>query len=355
MKIKNVHIENYRTFSNADCYLKDDVNFIIGKNNIGKTSFIDLLGTIFSRNNFNEEDFSDISKPIKIKVTLKLDEEEIGFFDDLFSPDNNNEINILFSQENPSTEIKACHAQTNADISRSRIQNINYIKYTSNRKSVRSNELTLSKKKFLLIPKLIDNYLNTNGQKSKLSVDKELIKYVNENLKQIRSFRDNNIKLRVSEDIPKILKRIVTLTDLHGIEFANLGYGIQFASLFSLELLDNIERILRYNPEEKILSLKNKKVLKLIVSIDEPELHLHPNMQKKMIRDIKDMVEGKDNEFNQLIKILFGIDTLDGQLIVVTHSPNILGADYRCICRAYQDKTGNTFLLVVVKLSFQKK
>lgn len=36
----------------------------------------------------------------------------------IFFTHNNNEINILFSQENPSTEIKACHAQTNADISR---------------------------------------------------------------------------------------------------------------------------------------------------------------------------------------------------------------------------------------------
>ena len=134
-----------------------------------------------------------------------------------------------------------------------------------------------------------------------------------------------------------------------------MGYGVQFASLFSLELLDNIEKILKYSPDKKVLSVNGKRILKLIVSVDEPELHLHPNMQKKTIRDIKDIVEGNDNEFNKLVKLLFNIDALDGQLIIVTHSPNILSADYRYICRAYQAKNGGTDFACGNRISFDEK
>ena len=202
---------------------------------------------------------------------------------------------------------------------------------------------------------MIDTYLNDQGQKSRLNIDEDLIKYVNKKLRYIKSFRDNDIKLVLADDVSKILKRMVTLTDSNGIEFSNLGYGVQFASLFSLELLDNIEKILKYSPDKKVLSVNGKRILKLIVSVDEPELHLHPNMQKKTIRDIKDIVEGNDNEFNKLVKLLFNIDALDGQLIIVTHSPNILSADYRYICRAYQAKNGGTDFACGNRISFDEK
>lgn len=355
MKIETVRIKNYRAFADAKCYLNRDINFIIGRNSIGKTSFIDLLETLFSRNNFNEGDFNDVGKSIEVQVTLRLDEEELGFFDDIFSPDDYTKVDLLFSQKDPSSEIEIYNPRTSTSISRSRIKNINYIKYTSNRKSVRDNELTLSKRRFLLIPRLIDTYLNDQGQKSRLNIDEDLIKYVNKKLRYIKSFRDNDIKLELADDVSKILKRMVTLTDSNGIEFSNLGYGVQFASLFSLELLDNIEKILKYSPDKKVLSVNGKRILKLIVSVDEPELHLHPNMQKKTIRDIKDIVEGNDNEFNKLVKLLFNIDALDGQLIIVTHSPNILSADYRYICRAYQAKNGGTDFACGSRISFDEK
>lgn len=99
MKIETVRIKNYRAFADAKCYLNRDINFIIGRNSIGKTSFIDLLETLFSRNNFNEGDFNDVGKSIEVQVTLRLDEEELGFFDDIFSPDDYTKVDLLFSPE----------------------------------------------------------------------------------------------------------------------------------------------------------------------------------------------------------------------------------------------------------------
>lgn len=58
--------------------------------------------------------------------------------------------------------------------------------------------------------------------------------------------------------------------------------------------------------------------------LDEPEVHQHPYRQRNLIKKINDVIENKNKYFNQLLKELFGIDGLCGQLFVATHSPNIL-------------------------------
>lgn len=122
--------------------------------------------------------------------------------------------------------------------------------------------------------------------------------------------------------------------------------------MFTLELLDNLTRILKFNPKEKYIEKNNKKFLRVVVAIDEPELHLHPNMQRKLIKDICNILEGNDDDFNTLLKELFNIDALEGQLLVVTHSPNILSSNYQLICRAYKNNEGYTEFASGNKINF---
>lgn len=236
---------------------------------------------------------------------------------------------------------------------RRRLNRINFIRYTSNRKSVKSNELTLSKRKFLLIPNLIDKYMEENKESNnKIKIDESLLDYVNKNISYIKSFKNNNVELQISDNEQENIKRIVKLADHNGIDFSELGYGVQFASMFTLELLDNLTRILKFNPKEKYIEKNNKKFLRVVVAIDEPELHLHPNMQRKLIKDICNILEGNDDDFNTLLKELFNIDALEGQLLVVTHSPNILSSNYQLICRAYKNNEGYTEFASGNKINF---
>ena len=84
-----------------------------------------------------------------------------------------------------------------------------------------------------------------------------------------------------------------------------------------------------------------KKLLPLILSIDEPEVHLHPYLQRSLIGYYKRILCNKDAEFVDLLKMLFNVDGISGQLIIVTHSTDALIGDYRNLIRFYknQDKT----------------
>jgi putative ATP-dependent endonuclease of OLD family len=80
-----------------------------------------------------------------------------------------------------------------------------------------------------------------------------------------------------------------------------------------------------------------KKLLPLVLSIDEPEVHLHPYLQRSLIGYYKRILHNEDDEFVELLRLCFEIDGVDGQLIIVTHSTDALIGDYRNLIRFYRD------------------
>lgn len=49
MKVKKIHIENYRMLKRIDIDLEENLSLIIGKNNCGKTSFLSILNKFKNR------------------------------------------------------------------------------------------------------------------------------------------------------------------------------------------------------------------------------------------------------------------------------------------------------------------
>ena len=85
-----------------------------------------------------------------------------------------------------------------------------------------------------------------------------------------------------------------------------------------------------------ITNSEGKKLLPIIISLDEPETHQHPYRQRALIKSIQKIINNKSDEFIELLQDVFGIDGLIGQLFVVTHSPNILLNDYKQMIRLYK-------------------
>ena len=69
MQIVSVLVSNFRSFYEAKVFFNKNLNFIIGKNNIGKTNFIDLMNIVFSHNNFDFSDFND-RQIVKYKLNI---------------------------------------------------------------------------------------------------------------------------------------------------------------------------------------------------------------------------------------------------------------------------------------------
>ena len=89
-----------------------------------------------------------------------------------------------------------------------------------------------------------------------------------------------------------------------------------------------------------IVDGQGRRFLPLIISIDEPEIHLHPYMQRSILQYYQQLLHNEDPQFCALLKDLFGLDGLRGQLFVVTHSTDSLIDDYRNILRLYRDPKG---------------
>lgn len=71
MKIKSIQtIKNYRNLHGLSFSFDEDINFILGENNIGKTNLLDLLYAFFVTKKFKPTDFYDPELPIHIEIKL---------------------------------------------------------------------------------------------------------------------------------------------------------------------------------------------------------------------------------------------------------------------------------------------
>lgn len=78
MYISSIHIQNYRCFKDTRVEFQPDINVIIGENNAGKTALLRALGLIFHRQNRNltvhdfYQDIDNAEEPPSITVTVTL-------------------------------------------------------------------------------------------------------------------------------------------------------------------------------------------------------------------------------------------------------------------------------------------
>ena len=106
MKLRGIKLLNYRNLSNIKIIFSDDLNYIVGENNIGKTNLLYAINRVFAGKNFEANDFRDSTKAIEIVIRLKLNDIEKGIFDDLTDPENTDYINVKVVQESPDEYLK---------------------------------------------------------------------------------------------------------------------------------------------------------------------------------------------------------------------------------------------------------
>lgn len=332
MKIKNIKIENFRNLDQLAVDFSSTINYIVGENNIGKSNLLYCLNKIFNAKSFEKKDFKNIDKEIKINFTLSLNEDEIGIFDDLVDPQNSNIINIYACQENYEEYLKFYHKETDEPISNSIIRKTNVINYDSLRNP--KNELDFSKTKGagLFLNYIVGNYVDKKGSNVsylKKTAVEGLEKYTESTLKNLSVFERFNISPEMEGDVKELLSRILVLKDNNNMELSETGYGVQFNMLIILSIFEKIIDFAKKRKEEKTFST--------ILIFDEPEIHLYPYLQRTIVKDILKIAKGEDEKFNKILRELFDIEKIDGQVIIATHSPNIIEKDYKKIIRIFSN------------------
>ena len=357
MRIKGLSVENYRNLSTATIAFEESCNFIVGENNLGKSNILNLLNIIFTRRGFAYDDFTDATLPITVNVRIKLAIEEIGHFEDLFDLDDYTYINIACRQVSPDENMEFYHLETETYISPSLIKCLNFIYYDSLRNPISEINFDSSRGVGRFLSRMIKDYLaNEEGVSSENLIDTEftesLLADVNAKLGRIKSFKDNGISAVLEGDVLQLIPKLFSLQDGKGSSLSKCGYGIQFLLLVTLSILDKLQTISDQRKETGVFVNEEtgSKSISVVLGLDEPEIHLHPYMQRSLIKYLNRVINNQDSDLSILIKELFDIDRFDGQIIVATHSPSIILNDFRQIIRLYKDN-GDTKIVSGINLT----
>ena len=355
MNIKEIkEISNYRNLSGKSIIFDKSLNYIIGENNIGKTNILELLNSIFALGKFVETDFFNVLEPIKVVFTLEYDKISIGFFEDNFDVDNDNEITIVAEQDVVDGRISYYHDTPNmTPISYSVIRRINTVYYYAQR--MPSKEVDFKKTNGLgkVLNFMIQKSLQVVGIEESDVINRnkldQVIAEINKSIGSINTITGDQINAYLDPGMDKLVSKLLMLGDDGGRELASLGEGIQYAFNIILQIVEIIHNTkISRKPEdlERLLCCDGRKYFPLILLIDEPEIHQHPYRQRNLMKKIEGLLNNSNQEFVDLLRDLFDVDGLSGQIFIATHSPNILLNDYKQFIRVYKDYDANELRIV---------
>ena len=351
-----VEINNYRNLTGKTITFNDTLNFLIGENNIGKTNILELINICLAIGKFAETDFMDITLPIKIKFKVKYSNEEIGYFEDNFDVDDSNSITLVAVQDSVDERINYYHDTPNqTKISMATIRTMNILYYYAQRMPSKEVDFRKTSGSGKVLNYLIQHSLEQSEiqekdilKKTKL---KNIVKNVNRQIKKINTITGDSVSAYVDTEVDKLVCRLLGLGDESGRELSSLGEGVQYAFNILLQIIEIIYNVKTTRKpedfEERLINRDGKKLFPLFLVLDEPEVHQHPYRQRSLIRKIKALIENNNQEFLNLLKDLFDIDGLTGQIFIATHSPNILLDNYRQFIRLYKS-TGTDSQLKIV-------
>ena len=337
-------IENYRNLSGQTIKFDKTMNFLIGENNIGKTNILELLNIFLCTGKFSESDFYDVLQPIQVKITIEYDADEIGFFEDNFDVDNSNAITLIAKQDSVDERISYYHdTPVQTKINSAVIRKMNILYYYAQRMPSKEVDFRKTSGSGKVLNYLIQHSLETSGieekdilKKTKL---KGIVSDVNKHIGSLNSITGDKVSAYLDTDVDKIVCRMLGLGDENGRELNELGEGIQYAFNILLQIIEIIHNVkTTRKPEdftERLIEKNGKKLFPLFLILDEPEIHQHPYRQRSLIKKIDILIKNENQVFVNLLKELFDVDGLIGQIFIATHSPNILLNNYKQFIRIY--------------------
>lgn len=401
MRLQQIKITNYRNLDGLDVTINPDMNFIIGENDLGKSNFLDLLDILFNRRSFARSDFFLETNPIEVQISIQLDDDELGIFEDYFDPLDKNIARFIARQDDPEDLVAYFRSEGRGaevrEINFSPLRRVNYIKYDSLRTP--KDELGFDSDrgvgKFLnfLVRNTLDSAVSGSELLNTAALD-PISKRINSLLQRIRPIQRMGVETFFDQNNQaELIARILLLKGAGDFDIQKSGTGVQFATLLILSILerlitmrtsrrwkDNIlivplqsipksaldvylaknnldistllaklsingdNVVLNHSSLDESNEIDNKlkrfferRSAAIIIGIDEPEVHLHPYMQRSLINYIRRILSNKDEDFKVLLSELLDIDEIDGQAVVVSHSPNILLDDYKQIVRFFRE------------------
>ena len=339
MYIKWMHIENYRNLADVTLSFHNDINYFVGENAVGKSNFLDLLEIIMECHGFNERDFTDVHKPIRIDLELSLGELN---YKSMFTPNEGPTYRLRLEQVVQEVYPRL-YSVTDTGVEPMALSMIRHALYMCHRDTSEQELFTIPSSVYVELGKLLEDYVSrlekvTNDVQRKIvSLRKDLDPYCMLNIQHLIEVLSTSSAMehKYSADNVRLIMAVALKI------LAQIYMKINSATT-------NLESLLVYDE-------KGRKYLPIFISVDEPELHLSPYLQRAVLNYYRQIATNENEEFLALLRDIFNIDGLLGQLFVVTHSTDALVDDYRHIIRLYRDENNMVCTACGVTFNFPKE
>ena len=339
MYIKWMHIENYRNLADVTLSFHNDINYFVGENAVGKSNFLDLLEIVMECHGFNERDFTDVHKPIRIDFELSLGELN---YKSMFTPNEGPTYRLRLEQVVQEVYPRL-YSVTDTGVEPMALSMIRHALYMCHRDTSEQELFTIPSSVYVELGKLLEDYVSrlemvtNNVQREIVSLRKDLDPYCMLNIQHLIEVLSTSsaMEQKYSSDNVRLIMAVALKI------LAQIYMKINSATT-------NLESLL-------VCDEKGCKYLPIFISVDEPELHLSPYLQRAVLNYYRQIATNENEEFLALLRDVFNIDGLLGQLFVVTHSTDALVDDYRHIIRLYRDENNMVCAACGVTFNFPKE
>lgn len=339
MYIKWMHIENYRNLADVTLSFHNDINYFVGENAVGKSNFLDLLEIIMECHGFIESDFTDVNKPIRIDFEISLGELN---YKSMYTADEGPTYRLRLEQVVQEVYPRL-YRVTDAGIEPMPLSMIHHALYVCHRDTSEQELFSIPSSIYVELGQLLQAYVSRlemptdDFQREIVSLRKDLDPYCMLNIQHLVEVLSTSsaMERKYSADNVRLIMAVALKI------LAQIYMKVSSATT-------NLESLLVYDA-------KGYKFLPIFISVDEPELHLSPYLQRAVLNYYRQIATNENEEFLALLRDIFKIDGLLGQLFVVTHSTDALVDDYRHIIRLYRDENNMVCAACGVTFNFPKE
>ena len=339
MYIKWMHIENYRNLADVTLSFHNDINYFVGENAVGKSNFLDLLEIIMDCHGFIESDFTDVNKPIRIDFEISLGELN---YKSMYTADEGPTYRLRLEQVVQEVYPRL-YRVTDAEIEPMPLSMIRHALYVCHRDTSEQELFSIPSSIYVELGQLLQAYVSRlemptdDFQREVVSLRKDLDPYCMLNIQHLVEVLSTSsaMERKYSADNVRLIMAVALKI------LAQIYMKVSSATT-------NLESLLVYDA-------KGHKFLPIFISVDEPELHLSPYLQRAVLNYYRQIATNENEEFLALLRDIFKIDGLLGQLFVVTHSTDALVDDYRHIIRLYRDENNMVCAACGVTFNFPKE
>ena len=339
MYIKWMHIENYRNLADVTLSFHNDINYFVGENAVGKSNFLDLLEIIMECNGFVESDFTDVNKPIRIDFEISLGELN---YKSMYTADEGPTYRLRLEQVVQEVYPRL-YRVTDVELEPMPLSMIRHALYVCHRDTSEQELFSIPSSIYVELGQLLQAYVSRlemptdDFQREIVSLRKDLDPYCMLNIQHLVEVLSTSsaMERKYSADNVRLIMAVALKI------LAQIYMKVSSATT-------NLESLLVYDA-------KGYKFLPIFISVDEPELHLSPYLQRAVLNYYRQIATNENEEFLALLRDIFKIDGLLGQLFVVTHSTDALVDDYRHIIRLYRDENNMVCAACGVTFNFPKE